>query len=295
MKKIVMTAAFIMLASSIFAQNENAAGQEGARVKIHKVALGETVILIAKKYMVTPKDIYELNPDAVNGISANQSIKIPIDKSVPISEPEQQKIPVISRTAAKKGDGASNNGPAGEVASANIAAPAVQQKPEQSNTGPVAVKDQPITTGNAAVTDATPALLPMTHLVKGGETLTGLARKYNTTVARITEENSRTLKRGLQTGQKLNITPGPTATEIPQGPAIAESAPTVATEAKLTDAAYTSGGSVEHHVSAGETLHGLARRYHTTVEAISSQNKKTLRHGLQAGQTLLISAGMVSQ
>jgi len=43
----------------------------------HKVAMGETVMLIARKYRVTPRDIYDLNPKAVNGISANMVLTIP--------------------------------------------------------------------------------------------------------------------------------------------------------------------------------------------------------------------------
>ena len=43
----------------------------------HKVQSGETVISIAKKYNVTPFDIYKLNPDAKNGIQENAILIIP--------------------------------------------------------------------------------------------------------------------------------------------------------------------------------------------------------------------------
>jgi len=46
----------------------------------HKVAMGETVMLISKKYRITPQDIYQLNPDAVNGISYNTVLQIPAGK-----------------------------------------------------------------------------------------------------------------------------------------------------------------------------------------------------------------------
>lgn len=49
-------------------------------VVAHRVMMGETVMLIAKKYHITPKDIYDLNPDATQGISYNMMINIPADK-----------------------------------------------------------------------------------------------------------------------------------------------------------------------------------------------------------------------
>lgn len=47
-----------------------------AQIK-HAVAKGETVYQIAKKYQVTPFDIYRLNPDAKNGVQENTILLIP--------------------------------------------------------------------------------------------------------------------------------------------------------------------------------------------------------------------------
>ncbi len=46
----------------------------------HKVTQGETIETIAKLYLVTPHDILVLNPDAKNGISAGNTLIIPISK-----------------------------------------------------------------------------------------------------------------------------------------------------------------------------------------------------------------------
>lgn len=48
--------------------------------KTHKVKDGETIEGIAKKYLVTPYDIYSLNPDAKNGIKRNMVLIIPNSK-----------------------------------------------------------------------------------------------------------------------------------------------------------------------------------------------------------------------
>ena len=54
----------------IYAQQQNNPIQ-------HKVVKGETVFQIAKKYQVTPFDIYRLNPDAKDGVQENATLLIP--------------------------------------------------------------------------------------------------------------------------------------------------------------------------------------------------------------------------
>ena len=65
--------------------------QEG--ITKHTVLKGETVIIIAQKYKVTPNDLYKLNPDLVNGIKENEVIDIPIS-----IVPKQQNTNVKNET-----------------------------------------------------------------------------------------------------------------------------------------------------------------------------------------------------
>ena len=47
----------------------------------HKVVKGETITQIAQKYNCTPSEIYNLNPDAQNGIQLDALLIIPIGKT----------------------------------------------------------------------------------------------------------------------------------------------------------------------------------------------------------------------
>lgn len=47
----------------------------------HKVMMGEKMIMISRKYMVDPKDIYKYNEDAINGVKEGLILKIPLHKS----------------------------------------------------------------------------------------------------------------------------------------------------------------------------------------------------------------------
>lgn len=100
MKKLLLLALFACLPyNSVFAQNdgdeENTNEYETEDVYNndeeeedpdaffidHKVMLGEKMIMISRKYMVDPKDIYEYNDWAVNGLKEGMILKVPLHKS----------------------------------------------------------------------------------------------------------------------------------------------------------------------------------------------------------------------
>jgi LysM repeat protein len=250
--------------------------QKTARAATHRVALGETVVLIAKKYMVTPHDIYELNPEAVNGLSAGMILKIPTDKSVQVSAPgstanEHNNFALLNDRAKKAEHDASAQDENNYVSKGTE-----EDNPKNSSLTTEYNKAVPlnISTAQQQTEDitkdemyASPA--EVTHDVISGETLTGLARKYNTTIAAITKANEKALRHGLQIGQTLTIPSG--------------------TNPSPEILAAETGGIV-HDVVSGETLTGLARKYNTTIEAITDANEKTLRRGLQIGQRIVIPA-----
>ncbi|WP_335974388.1 LysM peptidoglycan-binding domain-containing protein [Gaetbulibacter jejuensis] len=71
MKKLVLIAIiFFATCITAFAQD----------FKTHKVKQGETIEDIAKQYLVTPFDIYALNPDAKKGLKVNTVLIIPTSK-----------------------------------------------------------------------------------------------------------------------------------------------------------------------------------------------------------------------
>jgi len=59
---------------------EAPAPDEDEELVSHRVALGETIALISKKYKVKPSDIYEYNPDATQGVTQNVVLSIPIHR-----------------------------------------------------------------------------------------------------------------------------------------------------------------------------------------------------------------------
>jgi LysM repeat protein len=86
MKKIMLLMLVLLFGGGIInvsAQEAKALSEDDkGEIVTHNVAMGETVMLICKKYLVKPQDIYDLNPTAVNGLAPNSVIRIPVSKSL---------------------------------------------------------------------------------------------------------------------------------------------------------------------------------------------------------------------
>lgn len=74
---------------NVIAQDDTQVPAEGEAIDLdtyfidHKTTMGERIIMISKKYMVDPQDIYEFNiiDSDKNGIIPGTIVKVPLHKS----------------------------------------------------------------------------------------------------------------------------------------------------------------------------------------------------------------------
>ena len=71
MKKIILFLVLILTFQNTYSQDDN------VEIITHRVALGETMLTIAKKYLVQPSEIYKLNKKANDGVSEGMLLYIP--------------------------------------------------------------------------------------------------------------------------------------------------------------------------------------------------------------------------
>jgi peptidoglycan endopeptidase LytF len=100
------------------------------------------------------------------------------------------------------------------------------------------------------------------HTIVAGDTLSALARRYNTTVQAILDANPGLDPQSLQVGRRICIPVPPVPGPCP-------------------------GGTI-HTIVAGDTLFALARRYNTTVQAILDANPGLDPRSLQVGRRICI-------
>jgi len=143
----------------------------------------------------------------------------------------------------------------------------------------------------------------VTHYVERGETLSGISRRYHVTVEDIKSANHLRSSR-INPGQRLVIpTSGARARRsAPAGQASRSS--TRSTASRSTSTRSSSSGSSSaarsstatrtassrrmHVVREGETLSGIAERFHVSVTSLQSTNQLNSRSVIHPGQSLRI-------
>jgi LysM repeat protein len=245
MKKFLFFAILLLVAPNTFSQTAIKPGMNAIK---HQIVSGETILSISKKYDVDPAEIYRANRFAIDGINEGMTLTF---------------------HAPQKGD-------------------EIEIKPERYVTNPESEPTVVVPAAQKESRSEMPEPVKITnrgfHLVKLGETLYGLSKRYQVTVDAFKNANTILLENNLQAGQKL---------KIPDGMLIGKPNTEARTESafqKVVPVANSSvsGEIIKHKVASKETLYGLSKKYNVTVDEITEQNAKILTNGLQIGQIITI-------
>jgi LysM repeat protein len=234
----------------------------------HTVVKGETVSSIARKYKVTPNDLYQLNENIFDGIKEGQVILVPesmiktqSNKVKPVNNSAQSVNEIVyhevvygeTKYGLSKRYGISID----ELEKQNPHIVNMLQAGHQLeirggvDTNPSKIQNS---NSNQATTEF------ITYEVLPGETLYGISRRYGLTVDDLMDEN--TLTGILQIGQVLRI------------------------PVKSSQNSNNLNGQF-HLVQAGETKYGLSKKYGVSIYELEQSNPQIVRM-LQTGQRIVI-------
>lgn len=271
---------FTLFSGSLTAQNN---------LRKHKVEKGETVAGIAKKYKITPYDIYRLNPDSKNGLKENTVLIIPNEikpqpqqpvaakeKTTKITNPvhvveaketlysiaKKYNVTVEALTKAN-GDAVKNGLQIGQKVIVPVKGDAVDlqvKKIEKEE----AKKDAPSY---------------MFHTVVAGDTKYSIAKKYGMTL-QLLEELNPEVKDNLPLEYKLKLDKNAIVKK--------ETEPVAPATPDVTDVAVIKPAQKDYmvyKVMPKETLYNLTKKTGLTEEEIIALNPE-VKDGLREGMEL---------
>jgi membrane-bound lytic murein transglycosylase D len=131
-----------------------------------------------------------------------------------------------------------------------------------------------VTTAYAAVPPSERVTM-LTHVVRRGETVSGIAKRYGVSADLLMSSNRVARARSLQVGTTLYVPVS--GTRIP--------------ETMLREPEPTNSRPLTHIVRRGETLSGIASRYGVTQASLRSANNLSSNGSIRAGQKLTVTAG----
>lgn len=127
------------------------------------------------------------------------------------------------------------------------------------------------------------------HTIRRGETLSGIAKLYGTTVRSLQDINGIRNPNSIRAGQRLIVRVGPGATvRPPTQTASAPAASRTATTTRSNDASTTPANTVRYTVRGGDTLWEIARRYGVDVDELRSWNQLGANSTIRPGQVLAL-------
>ncbi|WP_062059660.1 LysM peptidoglycan-binding domain-containing protein [Aquimarina longa] len=254
MKKFVLVFLLLIVSVSTYAQ----------QYKSHKVAKGDNVYRIAKRYNTTPEAIYKINPTAKEGISEGEILVIPVVNDQEYNTHVVEKDDTVYSLSKKynisvdaiyllnpEADKGINIGQILNVGK-------VQQKDAISVENTLDGDKNNILDDLKSIPEERKIIRFITHKVKRRETLYGIAKTYEITVEDIKKNNKRLYSEQIRKKDKIRI-------------------PVFAKESIPDKVVDHSGDSrlsttTRYTVQPKDTKYGIARRHGITIGELEQLN-----------------------
>ncbi|GEK43995.1 LysM peptidoglycan-binding domain-containing protein [Acinetobacter johnsonii] len=239
------------------------------KVESYKVQRGDTLYSIASQSKMSLSELADLNNLSTNsGLQVGQSIKIPAGSTVPDTYTVQSGDS-LTAIASKYNLGMDYIADLNNMS--RTAGLRAGQKLKLTGEVPTVETPKTVEKQTTASNNSTDI-----HVVKSGETLNSIARKYHLQLNYLAELNNLSRTANVRVGQRLKI-----EGDVDSAPIKTE---TVAAKPQATSSRATEA----YKVKSGESLNSIANRAGMSVSELASLNNLSPRAGLQVGQTIQI-------
>ena len=226
----------------------------------HKVERGETIADIAKKYQVTPYEIYKLNPDAQNKLKPRSVLLIPSKGASKVTAVQQEKTHKVLPKETLYGIEKKYNVSDADLKKAN---PFLEK--EGLQIGQILVIPSKYGTKTKTVSQEK----VIYHDVKPKETKYSIAKQYGVTIAELEKKNPEIIP-GLTIGYHLLIKGNPAKNSE---------------DKKVSAASENKYASYE--VKPKETLYSLSKMFDMSQDELIALNPE-LKNGVEIGMHLKV-------
>jgi len=275
-KQTIYIILFILTGITGFSQEEQPVEKsqiveniDGKDYYLHFVKKGETLYTIAHAYDISVNEIFRVNPESKNGIQPGNILKIPVSvKPEPDATKSENKeegyfYHIVKKQETYYGIARKYGITIDELKKLN---PQSGDYPREGETLKIPVKKTKTENNEESWEGIT-----VQHTVEAGETLYGIAKKYNVT-----------------TGEIINANPGTTSTlTIGEVLEIPNQVQPIVEDVKVKTGQSGDDRYTEHIVLKGETLYQIAREYGVGIDSLKKHNPG-LSSDLNPGQTILV-------
>jgi len=262
--------------------------------KIYKVKSGDGLIALARQFNMSTQALADLNGmGATDSLFVGQSLKVPasVDFSAmttPASAPARPSAPTNTSSAATSNytvkSGETLIGIAGSL---GLSAEQIAAVNSNVDTNTRLQRGQTIKVPvSKSQVDRQLNNQSVSYKVQSGDTLTGVAKRYNIGISELAAANDLTASSNLILGKTITI---PAAGSRPAQSATAPSQAATSAPAQANSSSGKKLGNTESYkVQSGDGLIALARRFGVSVEDLAATNNIATTAQLQLGQTIKV-------
>lgn len=272
-----------------------------AATKNYKVQSGDGLIALARQFNISTDSLASLNGISTSdNLYVGQTLKVPASVDLTAANRSSSNTSTSSNSASSSAATSKYTVKSGDTLSGianSIGVSAAQVAAVNSNFDANARLQRGQTIKVPASKSQVERQLndqPISYKIQSGDTLTGVASRYNIALSDLAAANGLSSTSNLILGRSITIPAGGSATASSTSSASSSKSNSTATSTPASNSGKKLNNTESYKVQSGDGLIMLARRLGVSVEDLAATNNIATNAQLQLGQTIKVPKATVS-